>query len=175
MPLEFSYLRETPSNPIHRTCAIMHAVSKMKERIDELAELMCEYKLTEAEIKADDFTIKFKKRSKPVVQSLVAETGTYEQAHEDEIEEASAASVDAKPSGTPITSPMTGIYYASPSPSSGPFVKEGDSVSAGQVIGLIEAMKVFNEVPAPTSGTIVRITVESGQLVNLGDPLMFLG
>jgi acetyl-CoA carboxylase biotin carboxyl carrier protein len=153
----------------------MHAVSKMKDRIDELAELMCEYKLTEAEMKADDFTIKFKKRSKTVA-TIITDTGNpIEHFAEDEVDEPTAPPVDSKPAGMPITSPMTGIYYASPSPSSPPFVKEGDAVSAGQIIGLIEAMKVFNEVPAPTSGTVVRITVESGQLVNLGDPLIYLG
>ena len=69
---------------------------------------------------------------------------------------------------------MTGIYYSAPSPSSPPYLQEGDTVTAGQVIGLIEAMKVFNEIPAPTSGVVVKVTVESGQLVNLGDPLMYL-
>lgn len=153
----------------------MHAVSTMKDRIDELAELMCEYKLTEAEMKSDDFTIKFRKRSKTVAPTLFESAGVIDHEHDEEVEEASVSNAEAKPTGMPITSPMTGIYYASPSPSAPPFVKDGDAVSAGQVIGLIEAMKVFNEVPAPTSGTIVRITVESGQLVNLGDPLMYLG
>ena len=153
----------------------MHAVSTMKDRIDELAELMCEYKLTEAEMKSDDFTIKFRKRSKTVAPTLVESAGIIDHEHDEEVEEASVSNAEGKPTGMPITSPMTGIYYASPSPSAPPFVKDGDAVSAGQVIGLIEAMKVFNEVPAPTSGTIVRITVESGQLVNLGDPLMYLG
>ncbi|MCC7230533.1 MAG: acetyl-CoA carboxylase biotin carboxyl carrier protein subunit, partial [Fimbriimonadaceae bacterium] len=51
----------------------------------------------------------------------------------------------------------------------------GDAVSAGQVIGLIEAMKVFNEIPAPTSGIVQNLVVESGQLVNFGDPLLYLG
>ena len=153
----------------------MHPVSKMKDRIDELAELMCEYKLSEAEMKADDFTIKFRKNSKPPIAPPINGLITVEAPVEDELEEEVAAAPEAKPAGMPVTSPMTGIYYASPSPSSPAFVKEGDAVSAGQVIGLIEAMKVFNEVPAPTSGTVLRITVESGQLVNLGDPLMFVG
>jgi acetyl-CoA carboxylase biotin carboxyl carrier protein len=147
----------------------------MKARIDELAELMCEYKLTEAEMKSDDFTIKFKKRTNSAPTSAVVTANHHDIYPEEEVEEEVVGTLEPRQTGTPITSPMTGIYYASPSPASGPFVKEGDSISAGQVIGLIEAMKVFNEVPAPTSGTIVRITVESGQLVNLGDPLMYLG
>ncbi len=147
----------------------------MKNRIDELAGLMEEFKLSEAEISADGFTIAFKKRAKPVaVQavSTVAGEVVVEEMLEEEFEP--ATTVDAAPTGTPITSPMTGIYYSAPSPGSPPFVKEGDDLTAGQVIGLIEAMKVFNEVPSPASGTVSKIVVESGQLVNLGDPLLYV-
>jgi len=70
---------------------------------------------------------------------------------------------------------MNGIYYISPSPSAPEFVKEGDTISAGQVVGLIEAMKVFNEIPATVSGTVSKILVESGQVVQPGDVLMYVG
>jgi acetyl-CoA carboxylase biotin carboxyl carrier protein len=70
---------------------------------------------------------------------------------------------------------MTGIYYSSSSPTAPPFVKEGEPVSAGQVVGLIEAMKVFNEIVAPTSGRVLKIVAESGQLVNPGDALLYIG
>jgi acetyl-CoA carboxylase biotin carboxyl carrier protein len=157
--------------------AIMLAVSDLRERIDQLAELMDEFKLSEAEISADGFRIAFKKRAKPTAVLTTAEAA---EAHFQELflhdeAQAAAAVEDAKPAGVAITSPMTGIYYTAPSPGSPPFVKEGDSVTAGQVIGLIEAMKVFNEIPAPTSGIIGRVIAESGQLVNLGDPLMYVG
>lgn len=147
----------------------------MKDRIDELAGLMDEFKLSEAEISADGFTIVFKKRTKaaPVqTVSVVGGEAVAEEVFEDEVE---AVPVSNKPAGTPITSPMTGIYYSAPSPGSPPFVKEGEEVIAGQVIGLIEAMKVFNEVPSPISGTVSKLVIESGQLVNLGDPLLYIG
>ena len=70
---------------------------------------------------------------------------------------------------------MTGIYYASPNPSSPPFAKVGDEVIAGQTIGLIEAMKVFNEIPSPVSGTVLSITSASGDLVQNGDVLLYIG
>lgn len=146
----------------------------MKDKIDELAGLMEEFKLSEAELTSNGFSIGFKKRSKPVAVQTVAVAGeaVVEEAFE---EEAEAAPVSNKPAGTPITSPMTGIFYSAPSPGSPPFVKEGDEVIAGQVIGLIEAMKVFNEVPSPTSGAVSKLAAESGQLVNLGDPLLYIG
>jgi acetyl-CoA carboxylase biotin carboxyl carrier protein len=154
----------------------MQAVNDMKDRIDQLAELMDEFKLSEAELAADGFRVTFKKRSKAQPQVVVTQGHVGDVSLEEEFahEPATAAPVDNKPTGTPITSPMTGIYYSAPSPSSPPYLQEGDAVSAGQVIGLIEAMKVFNEIPAPTSGVVVKVIVESGQLVNLGDPLMYL-
>lgn len=147
----------------------------MKVRIDELAELMDEFKLSEAELTTDGFSIAFKKRAKAVPVQTIAVGSATDIAVEELEEEEDEASVSNVPTGTPITSPMTGIYYSAPSPSSPVFVKEGDEVTTGQVIGLIEAMKVFNEVPSPTSGKVTKIVVESGQLVNLGDPLMYVG
>lgn len=81
----------------------------------------------------------------------------------------------AEPKGTPITSPMTGIFYASPSPGADPYVKVGESVSAGQIIGLIEAMKVFNEITATVSGIVTDAPVSNGSLVNPGDVLVRIG
>ena len=81
----------------------------------------------------------------------------------------------AAPAGIPVTSPMTGIFYSAPSPNAPLFVREGEPVTAGQVVGLIEAMKVFNEITAATSGTVLRLVAESGQLVQPGDPLLFIG
>jgi acetyl-CoA carboxylase biotin carboxyl carrier protein len=80
----------------------------------------------------------------------------------------------AVPKGTPVNSPMNGIYYSAPSPNAPPFVREGESVTAGQVIGLIEAMKVFNEINAPVSGTVTHFAAENGQLVSPGDALLFI-
>ena len=70
---------------------------------------------------------------------------------------------------------MMGINSNSPSPASAPFVKEGDSVTVGQVVGLIEAMKVFNEITATTSGVVKKVQAESGQLVQPGDVLLYVG
>lgn len=155
----------------------MLPVDELKGRISELAELMEEFKLSEAEMVSEGVRVAFKKRSKVVAKPASSEA--VEAAVDDsfEVEEivATPVAVDNKPSGMPVTSPMTGIYYSASSPGSPPYVRESDEVTAGQVIGLIEAMKVFNEIPAPTSGTVQKLVVESGQLVNLGDVLMYIG
>ncbi|MGO8949808.1 MAG: acetyl-CoA carboxylase biotin carboxyl carrier protein [Ktedonobacterales bacterium] len=71
-----------------------------------------------------------------------------------------------------ILAPLTGVYYSSPSPSSAPFVEVGGTVQAGQVVCIIEAMKVFNELKAEVSGTVTTLLAKNGQLVQKNDALM---
>jgi acetyl-CoA carboxylase biotin carboxyl carrier protein len=70
-----------------------------------------------------------------------------------------------------IKSPMVGTFYSRPNPESPPFVKVGDYVSSDQVVCIIEAMKVFNEIPAEVSGTIVAILIDDEEAVDYGKPL----
>lgn len=71
-----------------------------------------------------------------------------------------------------VTAPLTGLYYSSPSPTSPPFVSVGDMIHAGQVVALIEAMKVFNEVQSEVSGRVVKILATNGAVVQKGEALM---
>ncbi len=73
-----------------------------------------------------------------------------------------------------IKSPIVGTFYAAPNPESGPFVKVGDTVQAGQTVCIIEAMKLMNEIEADISGEVARIMVENGQPVEYGEPLFAL-
>jgi acetyl-CoA carboxylase biotin carboxyl carrier protein len=73
-----------------------------------------------------------------------------------------------------LYSPMTGIFYHSPSPEERAYVKAGDAVEEGQTVGLIEAMKVFSEIPADVSGRVVRVCVETGKIVSQGEVLMLI-
>jgi acetyl-CoA carboxylase biotin carboxyl carrier protein len=73
-----------------------------------------------------------------------------------------------------ITSPMVGTFYRTPSPDSPPFVQEGDTVAAGKVVCIIEAMKLFNEIESEVSGKIVKILVENGKPVEYGQKLMLV-
>jgi acetyl-CoA carboxylase biotin carboxyl carrier protein len=71
-----------------------------------------------------------------------------------------------------VVAPLTGLFYGSPSPGAQPYVRAGGDVQVGQVIGLIEAMKLFNEIKSDVAGRIVRICVESGALVKAKQPLI---
>jgi acetyl-CoA carboxylase biotin carboxyl carrier protein len=82
---------------------------------------------------------------------------------------APGAPAQAKPS---VKAPLTGIYYGAPSPGATPYVAVGDHVEVGQIIGLIEAMKLFNEIKSDLSGRVARVCVESGQLVKAKQPLI---
>ena len=71
-----------------------------------------------------------------------------------------------------VSAPLTGVWYPAPSPGARPYVNEGDEINSGQVIGLIEAMKLFNEIKADASGTVRRVLVENGTLVKRKQPLL---
>jgi acetyl-CoA carboxylase biotin carboxyl carrier protein len=71
-----------------------------------------------------------------------------------------------------VTAPLTGVWYDAPSPGARPYVAEGDEIAAGQVVGLIEAMKLFNEIKSDVSGTVTRVVAESGTLVKRKQPLL---
>jgi acetyl-CoA carboxylase biotin carboxyl carrier protein len=72
----------------------------------------------------------------------------------------------------PVLTPMTGVYYSAPSPTSPPFVHHGDIVHVGQVVALIEAMKVFSEIQSEVAGRVVEIVAINGDVVNKGDALI---
>lgn len=150
----------------------METLGEMKSRIDELAGLMDEYRLNQAELSGEGWRVAFKR--KPTPSAVVVSEATVEsESHTHEPEPAAVGSV--APLGTPVTSPMMGIFYLSASPAAAPFVKEGEPVTAGQVVALIEAMKVFNEIVAPLSGTVLRIIATNGSVVNPGEPLLYIG
>lgn len=77
--------------------------------------------------------------------------------------------------GTPLNSPMVGTFYRSSAPGAKPFVEVGDKVKKGQVVCIIEAMKLLNEVEAESDGVVKEICAENGQPVEFGQPLFILG
>lgn len=149
------------------------SVSDFETVASEVADLMDEFRLAKCELQSEALRVAFsRKATQPAMPTVIAagvpvsEVGV-------ELEEV-AAVVPAAPTGVPINSPMAGIFYHASGPNSPPFVKEGDTVIAGQVVGLIEAMKVFNEITAPMAGIVDRFSAENGEVVNPGAPLLYL-
>ena len=81
----------------------------------------------------------------------------------------------AAPAGNVVKSPLVGTFYAAPAEDAEPFVKVGDSVKEGQVLAIVEAMKLMNEIESDYTGTVKEILVENGQGVEFGQPLFVIG
>lgn len=101
----------------------------------------------------------------PVQPSVLAESLSGQE------DKPSSADSEAEESFQTITSPIVGVFYAASSPQKAPFVKVGDRVSKGQVVGIIEAMKLMNEIESEVDGEIVQILVNNGEAVEYGQPL----
>lgn len=84
------------------------------------------------------------------------------------------APAEAQIEGHPVVSPMVGTFYSAPSPSAPPFVEVGSTVQAGDVLCIIEAMKMMNQIEADKSGTIAAILVENGEPVEYEQPLFII-
>jgi len=76
--------------------------------------------------------------------------------------------------GTPVKSPMVGVFYAAPSPEEAPYVAVGDSVKKGDVVCIVEAMKLLNEIVSECDGVVSEICVENGEVVEFGQPLFYI-
>ena len=147
-------------------------------RVRRLVELMNEHDLAEIDLRQSDQRIRLRKDGDPIVAPMpaapmAAPVAPAAPAAPAAASEATAAAPSA-PSGKTINSPIVGTFYASPSPDAAPFVKVGDQVGPETTVCIVEAMKVFNEVPAECSGKIVKVLVESGDAVEFGQPLFEL-
>ena len=139
------------------------------KRIRRLVELMNEHELSEVDLRQGDQRIKIRKGHEPMVTAGPAHAAPAS-APAAPVSAAIAAKVDDA-SVVVVKSPMVGTFYTSPSPDAAPFVKVGDHVGPSSTICVIEAMKVFNEIPAEASGQIVAVLVENGEPVEFGQPL----
>ena len=87
---------------------------------------------------------------------------------------APASAAETSPAGNVVKSPLVGTFYAAPAEDAAPFVKVGDSVKEGQVLAIVEAMKLMNEIESDFTGTVAEILVENGQAVEFGQPLFVI-
>ncbi|WP_193213735.1 acetyl-CoA carboxylase biotin carboxyl carrier protein [Luteolibacter marinus] len=148
------------------------------KEIRKIVELMNEHDLTLFDMSKEGFHLKLRKgpdldSMRGLLASMPAPAAAYA-APAAAPAPAAAASAPASPAGeegVAITSPMVGTFYRKPGPDSPEFVNVGDVVSEGQVVCIIEAMKVMNEIKAEKSGTITSILVDDGTPVQFGDAL----
>jgi len=145
--------------------------------IEKLAKLVSDNGLSEITLEDGDKAITVKKclqGSAVIAQGAPAVIPVQAQPQAESETSPEAKTDSAAPKGTPITSPMVGAFYAAPSPGSEPYVKVGDVVKAGQVVCIVEAMKLMNEIESEVSGKVVQICVEDGQSVEYGQVLMYV-
>ena len=141
--------------------------------IEKLAKVLAETGLTEISLEDGEQAITLRKEV--VVSSAPQVVAAPVQAAAPvAVAEAPAADVAPAKKGTPITSPMVGTFYKAPSPDSEPFVSVGSTVSSGDVVCIVEAMKMMNEIESEVSGKVVEICVEDGQPVEFGQVLMYV-
>lgn len=133
--------------------------------------LMRERDLSELEIRDGDFYLKL---SRAVASPMAWHPPAHPTHAPVAAAPAAAAAVPAKPAGHPVASPLAGVFYRSPSPSAPPFVKEGDKVAFGDVLCIVEAMKVMNEIRADRPGVLRKIVAENGKPVSAGQDLFLL-
>jgi len=141
--------------------------------IRQLAELLTENDLSEIEYEQDD------QRTRVRVARSRGGGTTYIPAPATPAPVASAPGTRSPPAEAAnhpgaITSPMVGTAYRAPDENTAPFVKIGDTVTEGQTVLIIEAMKVMNYIPSPRAGKVARILVEDAQPVEYGEPLMII-
>jgi acetyl-CoA carboxylase biotin carboxyl carrier protein len=145
--------------------------------IDRLADLLERSDLSELEIQSGETGLILRKPVALPVAALAAPAvaGPVAAAPEagSSAGEPSTAGRDPGPPARPsVKAPLTGIFYASPAPGTAPYVQVGGEVAVGQVIGLIEAMKLFNEIKSDLAGRVVRVVPDSGSLVKAKQPLI---
>jgi len=142
-----------------------------KQYIQELADLLSENNLTEISVREGEKEIVIKKE-KEVVAGVSSSVVSASIPLSSGAEAFVCTPIEKK--GKPITSPMVGTFYKSPSPDAKPFVELGSTIKEGQVVCIIEAMKLMNEIEADASGKVVEICVEDGQPVEFGQVLMYV-
>jgi acetyl-CoA carboxylase biotin carboxyl carrier protein len=139
------------------------APERIADLVQSLAKVMRQSSITELDLDLGDVSVRLRRPT------------SNQDGVEMPLENQSLAPTEPDPPEVLISAPMIGTFYAAATPNAQPFVTEGDVVYVGQTIGIIEAMKIMNEITADRSGVVESILVGNGQPVEYGSPLMRLG
>jgi acetyl-CoA carboxylase biotin carboxyl carrier protein len=151
-----------------------HSTDEVLAAVDRLLPALRQSGLDELEVEAGGLAIRLAKPRAATIATAPAAPAPAAPAPPP----AAPATDGLTPFGEPapgmrfVSAPLTGVWYPAPSPGARPYVNEGDEIASGQVVGLIEAMKLFNEIKSDASGRITRVLVENGTLVKRKQPLL---
>ena len=148
------------------------------ENLVKLIQAVSDSELTQFAYRENGVNISMKKDKK---QQLVTVNGSNAggmldmAAFELEGEKSLAGQKGSQAEGNVVKSPLVGTFYSAQSPDAEPFVKVGDTVSKGQVLGIVEAMKLMNEIESDYAGTVKQVLVSNEEVVEFGQPLFVIG
>ena len=148
------------------------------ENLVKLIQAVSDSELTQFAYRENGVNISMKKGKK---QKLVTVNGSNAggmldmAAFELEGEKSLAGQKGSQAEGNVVKSPLVGTFYSAQSPDAEPFVKVGDTVSKGQVLGIVEAMKLMNELESDYAGTVKQVLVSNEEVVEFGQPLFVIG
>ncbi len=144
--------------------------SDAADLVRRLGKILDELRLTEAEVTVGDMRVRVQRAAAPVMSAppaaAPAPAGT--------VATEPVVIVERPSSMVTVEAPMVGTFYRASSPTTDPYVREGDVVKEGQIVCIIEAMKLMNEIEAKAAGRVVKILVENGQAVEYGQPLFLI-
>jgi acetyl-CoA carboxylase biotin carboxyl carrier protein len=140
------------------------APERVADLVQSLATVMRESSITELDLDLGDVSLRLRRP-----------TLNHDGGGELRLENQPLEALEADPPEILITAPMIGTFYSAATPGAQPFVAEGDDIYVGQTIGIIEAMKIMNEIAADRAGVVEAILVGNGQPVEYGSPLLRLG
>ena len=144
-------------------------------KVKKLMELLEKSGMSEIEIKEGEESVKISRYGNAPLMTPTTPQQPAAMVTPSQVESTTtAANKGSEVSGDLISSPMVGTYYSAPSPSAQPFVTVGQHVNKGDTIGIIEAMKIMNQIEADHSGTVVEILVKDGEAVEFGQALIVI-
>jgi len=144
------------------------------KEIKEMLNLMNDNSLVELEVEKDGMRIRLKKASAPSENYSGPYVIEREKTVHPELKEAPGAAKEKTSNTLEIKAPMVGTFYRSPSPEAPPYVEVGQIIEAGQVVCIIEAMKLMNEIKSEVRGKLVEILVESSEPVEFGQSMFII-
>ena len=153
-----------------------HALSRQQTRqIQELIDLLKKNNLTELELEREGLRIRVRNEiGVKAIATTVADPGTSGSPSASQVPAAAGTQTDDTTGMITIASPIVGTFYRSPSPDADPYVEEGDYVKKGQVLCIVEAMKLMNEIESEVNGRVMKILAESTKPVEYGQALFLV-